>query len=152
MRKIILYVIIMIFSSYTLANVDSFKLTDGEKKIIITTSDLELLPAYEIKTSTNFTPLSVFKGASFRDLANKYNIVSGDLRVFAWDDYSYTIPVSELFKYNAILAYKKNGAYMDLSELGPFAIIYPRDSYPGIDMLDVNAKTVWQVKTIEVVK
>lgn len=152
MRMVFFYIAITLFSSYTLAEVDSFKLINGGKETIITTEDLELLPAYEIKTSTNFTPVSVFKGTSFKDLANKYNIVSGELRFFAWDDYSYTIPLSELLNYNAILAYKKNGAYMDLSNLGPFSIIFPRDSFPDIDMLNINAKTVWQVKSVEVVK
>lgn len=52
-------------------------------------------------------------------------------------------------KYNVILAYKKDGDYIDISELGPYAVIYPSESYPELKTLDVNAKTVWQIKTIE---
>lgn len=36
-----------------------------------------------------------------------------------------------------------------MSEMGPYAIIYPRDNYHELKTLEVNAKTVWQVKTIE---
>ncbi|WP_199639550.1 oxidoreductase [Serratia sp. PAMC26656] len=133
------------------ASVDYFylKKSDGEK-VKITLQALEAMPSSSIKTSTNFTPEAVFTGVEFTSLAKEYGLTGNNVRAFAWDDYSYSMPAAELSKYKVIIAYKKNGELMDVSELGPFAIIYPRDSYPELNNIDVNAKTVWQIKMLEV--
>jgi hypothetical protein len=55
-----------------------------------------------------------------------------------------------MIKYRVIVAYLRGGKPIDVGELGPFAIIYPRDQYPELNNLDVNAKTVWQVKRLEI--
>ncbi|MBJ7883318.1 hypothetical protein, partial [Gelidibacter salicanalis] len=75
----------------------------------------------------------VFTGVEFTSLAKEYGLTGNNVRAFAWDDYSYSMPAAELSKYKVIIAYKKNGELMDVSELGPFAIIYPRDSYPELN-------------------
>ena len=72
------------------------------------------------------------------------------MRAFAWDDYSYSMPIEEMIKFRVIVAYLRGGKPIDVGELGPFAIIYPRDQYPELNNLDVNAKTVWQVKRPEI--
>lgn len=143
--------LISLFSAPLYASVDYFylKKSDGEK-VKVTLQALEAMPSTSIKTSTNFTPEAVFTGVEFSALAKKYELTGKNVRAFAWDDYSYSMPVAELAKYNVIIAYKKNGKPMDVAELGPFAIIYPRDQYPELNSIDVNAKTVWQIKVIEV--
>ncbi|AEF43399.1 hypothetical protein SerAS12_0237 [Serratia sp. AS12] len=140
-----------LFSVPLYAGVDYFylKKSDG-KKVKITLQALEAMPSSSIKTSTNFTPEAVFTGVEFTSLAKEYGLTGNNVRAFAWDDYSYSMPAAELSKYKVIIAYKKNGELMDVSELGPFAIIYPRDSYPELNNIDVNAKTVWQIKMLEV--
>ncbi|MCT2386549.1 molybdopterin-dependent oxidoreductase [Erwinia pyrifoliae] len=147
--KYIFFILSILFSSFGLAQEDTLVLINQGTKINITTADLEKLPSLKIKTSTNFTPQSIFTGVKLSDLLKNYHVSSDVIRVFAWDDYSYTLPVAELLKYQVILAYKKNNEYMDMSEMGPYAIIYPRDIYHELKTLEVNAKTVWQVKTIE---
>lgn len=151
MKEIITIIVFMILSFNARANDSSFylKRTDGEQ-LIITTQALETMPIKIISTSTNFTDKSDFSGITFRDLLNKYKISGDTIRVFAWDDYSYSIPIKELLKYNVILAFKKNDQYISISDLGPYAIIYPRDSTPELKNLDVNARTVWQIKGMEV--
>lgn len=142
---------LLMFSSLSYAAPDFFyiKLKD-ESKIKITLSDLKALPSFSFKTSTNYTSVDTFLGVKVKDIVNKYNISGSILRVFAWDDYSYSMPLEELYKYDAIIAYSKGGKDMDVTELGPFAIVYPRDIYPELSQLDVNAKTVWQIRLLEV--
>lgn len=150
--KSIINVIIIVFTCFNAFAADnSFYLQkkDG-KKITITTQNLESMPVYKISTSTNFTNKSEYSGVKFSTLLEKYGISGTEIRVFAWDDYSYTIPVKELLKYNVIVAYKKNGQYIPISDLGPYAVIYPRDENPELKNLDVNARTVWQMKGMEV--
>ncbi|WP_168385237.1 oxidoreductase [Erwinia amylovora] len=147
--KYIFLMLSIFFSNLCSAEEDALVLIHHGTKIYITTADLEKLPSWEIKTSTNFTPQSIFTGVKLSDLLENYHVSSEVIRAFAWDDYSYTLPVAELIKYSVTLAYKKNNEYMDMSEMGPYAIIYPRDNYHELKTLEVNAKTVWQVKTIE---
>lgn len=154
MRCIILNIsmsVLLAFSSFSYGAMDFFyvKLNDGSK-IKVTLNDLRKLPSFSFKTSTNYTPPDIFLGVKVKDFAIKYNISGSTLRAFAWDDYSYSMPLDELYKYDAIIAYSKGGKDMNVTELGPFAIVYPRDSYPELSQLDVNAKTVWQIRLLEV--
>jgi hypothetical protein len=143
--------LLLLFICYGVnAKENHFLLKDQNTMIDITTKDLEKMPSHDISTSTNFTPKCVFTGVEFIDLLTKFSIHKGTtIRVFAMDDYSYSIPVSELFKYHTILAYKKNHEYINTSDLGPYAIIFPRDEHPELNIQDINAKTVWQIKKIE---
>jgi len=130
----------------------SFVLADGSKEINVSTEDLLKLPVTSITTATNFTPKATFEGVTFTELLSKYSITASSLRVYALDDYSYTLPVEELLKYQVILAFRKNDKMIPVSDLGPFAVIYPRDQHPELNKLDVNAKTVWQINRIEAIK
>lgn len=156
MKKQILFSLaLLLISNLSYSNVDINYLQliiPAGKEIIITTAELEILPTYEIRTVTNYLPIHTYTGVRFSDFAEKYNIHSDKVRIFAWDDYSYTIPTEELIKYDVILAYKIDSKYIDLSELGPYVIIYPEDSQHELQKVDINAKTVWQVKTIKVLE
>jgi len=134
------------------AYADSFVLADGSKEINVSTEDLLKLPVTSITTATNFTPKATFEGVTFTELLSKYSITASSLRIYALDDYSYTLPVEELLKYKVILAFRKNDKVIPVSDLGPFAVIYPRDQHPELNKLDVNAKTVWQINRIEAIK
>lgn len=123
---------------------------DGVSKEVYV-KDLEKFKPHTISTSTNFTIKSDFTGVKFSDFLDFFHIKDGALRAFAWDDYSFTLDISELLKYGAILAYKRNGEYMPISDLGPFAVIFPRDEYHELDNLSVNAKTVWQINLLKVI-
>ena len=130
---------------------DTLQLVFGKTTKTITTEDLSHLALSTIKTSTNFTPEAKFEGVTFTTLLKSYGVQASQLRIFALDDYSYTLPVAELDKYGVILAYKKNGKQIPVSDLGPFAVIYPRDQHPELNNLEVNARTVWQINRIEAV-
>lgn len=150
MNKLTLTIAALIFSHA--AWCDSFMLSNDQSQTTVTTEDLMKLPCEKIVTSTNFTPSAEFSGVSLESFIKKYAIKGSAIRVFALDDYSYTIPLSELTAYHAIIAYKKNGNFMPISDLGPYSIIYPRDRHPELNKLDVDAKTVWQIRQIDVLK
>lgn len=149
--KYILFIITLMISHGVSATIDSFiiKNSDGNK-IKVTRKEMEELPQYSITTSTNFTLKSEFVGVKFKDIIDKYSLYGSKVRAYSLDDYSFTLPIDEMKNYNVIIAYKKDGNYMSISELGPFSIIYPRDNFPELNNLSVNAKTVWQVKLLEI--
>lgn len=136
------------FSVNSFAMQKSFELRFGGKKEDIDISILKVLPKHSFRTSTNYTDVDTFSGVKFEDFAAAYNIKGTTIRVFAWDGYSFSIPISELMKYNVIIAYEKGGELMDSDTLGPFALVYPRDLYPDLDHVDADARTIWQIKSI----
>lgn len=148
----LLTAVLLALISVKAAYADSFVLVNDSKEINVSTEDLLKLPVTSIATSTNFTPKATFEGVTFKELLSKYSITASSLRVYALDDYSYTLPVGELEKYHVILAYRKNDKVIPVSDLGPFAVIYPRDQNPELNKLEVNAKTVWQINRIEAIK
>ncbi|PQK95156.1 oxidoreductase [Pantoea ananatis] len=148
--KIFVLLMSVILSPVALA--DSFKLVDGTTTETVSTADLEKLPTASITTGTNFTPKATFTGVPFQDFLNKYNVRAKALRFFALDEYSYTVPVDELLKYHAILAYRKNGKFMPVSDLGPYVVIFPRDEHPELPKADINAKTVWMISEVKVIR
>jgi hypothetical protein len=149
--KIVTAVILILISANAACS-DAFVLADGDSEVTITTQDLLQMPVTSITTATNFTPKSTFEGVAFAELLSKYKVHASSLRVYALDDYSYTLPVSELVKYRVILAFRKNDHFIPVSDLGPFAVIYPRDQNPELNKLEVNAKTVWQINRIEAIE
>lgn len=149
--KYIIFIITLMISHGVSATIDFFIIKNLEgNKIKVTRKEMEELPQYSITTSTNFTPKSEFVGVKFKDIINKYSLHGSKVRAYSLDDYSFTLPIDEMKNYNVLIAYKKDGEYMSISELGPFSIIYPKDNFPELNNLSVNAKTVWQVKLLEV--
>ncbi|WP_324022062.1 molybdopterin-dependent oxidoreductase (plasmid) [Pantoea sp. JZ29] len=148
--KILALVLSVMLSPVALA--DSFKLVDGNTVKTVSTTDLEKMPVASITTGTNFTPKATFTGVPFQDFLDKYGVTAKALRFFALDEYSYTVPVNELLKYHAILAYRKNGKNLPVSDMGPYVVIFPRDEHPELPRADINAKTVWMISEVKVVR
>lgn len=148
LNTMVLFLISLSFNS--LADIDSLTLSVNGNVTKITVGDLEKLPQHDILTSTLYTAKEKFTGVKFSDFANKYKIKGSIVRVLAWDDYSYTLSIDEMVNYGVIIAYKRNSKRMTIEDFGPFATIYPKDDYPELNKLDVDAKTVIQVKALEV--
>eukprot|EP01037_Dinobryon_pediforme_P007738 gene7738-7800_t len=62
----------------------------------------------------------------------------------ALDDYFSEIPVEDFTKYKVILALKRDGAYMPVSDQGPLFVIYPFDSDPILKDAKFQSRSVWQ--------
>ena len=150
MKLYFMLYILCIFSYKSNAAIDYFNINKitGET-VRVSISDLELLPEHSVITDTIYTGYRSFSGILFKDLFKKYSIQGNYIRVFAWDDYSYSIRINELIECQVILASKIDGQYMTIDNFGPFSIIYPKGKCPELNKLDVNAKTVIQVKILE---
>ncbi|UAN24941.1 molybdopterin-dependent oxidoreductase (plasmid) [Enterobacter sp. JBIWA003] len=122
----------------------------GGETVVIKRSDLERLESYSVESETNYMGGGVYTGVSFKKLIKEYNIKGENLRAFAWDDYSYSISLSELERCSVMIAYKINGEYMTVENFGPFAIVYPGGGCNGVNKLEINARTVVQLKKMEI--
>lgn len=143
------------------ANADSFTVeisgkisnfTDPQRKVYdLTEKDIPVIKQATIRTSTNWTKAETFTGFSARDLLAKVGATGKFLDISCLDDYEYTIPVSDISKYDLVFAYMRNGVRMGIDNLGPLALIYPRDQHPKeLGGPDVDAKFIWQISKIVV--
>jgi hypothetical protein len=109
------------------------------------------MPQDMIRTSTNWTEEESFTGVKIREVLKHFGLTGKSIRFVCYDGYDYRIPMSDVTKYDLILAYERNGEKMSIKTLGPFALIYPRSKYPKeLGGQEVNAKFIWMIKKIYV--
>jgi len=107
------------------------------------------LPAHSITTSTSWTPKSTFTGPLLADILKKVGAFGKRIEVHTYDDYTYTVPVSDTDRYGVIVAYSMNGQRLRIRDFGPLFLIYPRDAYPAeLTGAATDAKFVWQIKAL----
>lgn len=109
------------------------------------------LPQASITTATVWTPRSRFDGPRLLDVLKHVDAQGTEIHLRALNDYSITIPWSDLERYQVILAHSRNGVRMAASTYGPLWLMYPRDEFP--DELSgpvAGTKYIWQVRAIEI--
>ncbi|SFQ77110.1 hypothetical protein SAMN05216176_11453 [Nitratireductor indicus] len=112
---------------------------------------LEALPKATIKTTTPWFDGSVeFEGVLLAALMDQVKADGGELVVTALNDYQAPVPIDDFAKYGVILAYKRDGNYMPVSDKGPLFIIYPYDSDPELNTQKFYSRSVWQVRRFTV--
>ncbi|MDR6860951.1 molybdopterin-dependent oxidoreductase [Variovorax guangxiensis] len=116
----------------------------------LTEAQLLALPTSIITTSTEWTPVSRFEGPLLSDVLKLAAVQGRALRVFAMDDYSISIPWSDLAQYGVILAHTRDGERMTRRRFGPLFVIYPRDKFAALQTPTMGARFVWQVCRIDV--
>lgn len=107
------------------------------------------LPQSSVTTSTAWTKPATFTGVRMSDIARLTGAQSKFVRVYALDDYSVRIPVSDFAKYGVIIARYMNGQPLQRNSFGPYFIIYPKDRFPAeLSTPTSEAKFVWQVNRL----
>lgn len=123
---------------------------DGSKAVFDRTS-LESLGLEKVVTSTPWHNGPVtFEGVSLDKLMHLVGARGTKVRAIALNDYAATVPMEDLAKYKVILALKRDGQYMAVRDKGPLFIIYPYDSRPELRSQVYYARSVWQVKRLEI--
>ena len=116
-----------------------------------TLSELEKLPKAEIRTKTPWHDgLQYFEGVSLQALMEHLQLRGRDAQVLALNRYRTTIPLADFAELKPILAYRRNGAPMEIREKGPLFIIYPYDSSPALKNETYFGRSAWQVRSISV--
>ena len=107
---------------------------------------LEALGMVTIETSTPWDTGKVrFEGVLLDKLMKQVGASGERVVVVALNDYSSEIPLEDFAKHNVIIALKRNGEYMPISDKGPLFIIYPFDAKPELKRQTYYSRSVWQV-------
>ncbi len=126
----------------------------GEGKIIgFTLDDLLALPVTEFETSTVWTQgIDHYAGVLLLDLLHHigHEPVRGAVNVRALDGYSARIDASLVTEEAPLLSFLRNGRPMSVRDQGPVWLIFPYDHDPAFRTESIYAKSVWQVRFLEV--
>jgi hypothetical protein len=92
-----------------------------------------------------------FGGVLMRTLLQKVGASGRTLEVTALNDYTTEIPISDFGRYDVLLALKRNGQYMPVSDKGPLFIVYPYDSNAELRRQTYYSRSAWQVSEMQVI-
>lgn len=117
--------------------------------------DLAALEALSRKSFTTATPWFrepvTFEGAPIADILRAAGAVTGERLVMSGlNDYSATMPMSDVEEFDPIVAYKRDGAYMGVEDKGPFFVAYDYDAAPASRRASLFPRSVWQVARLTV--
>lgn len=112
---------------------------------------LEQLGMVSFETMTPWYSAKVkFEGVPMKALLQAVGASGQSMSVTALNDYKTVIPVEDFEKYNAILAIKRDGQYMPVSDKGPLFIVYPFDAHAELKNQKFYSRSAWQVAKIEI--
>lgn len=117
--------------------------------VVYDRDQLEAMPSTVINTTSPWTEGVVrYEGVALSHLLELSGADAGVAVVTALNDYSVDIPTSDFADFGPILAIKRDGDYMPVSDKGPFFIVYPFDDNPSLRQQPYHGRAVWQVKAI----
>ncbi len=113
---------------------------------------IEELPSETFTTTTPWTEGDVtWEGVRISTLMEYLKTDSMEFKASALDGYEIMFKGVDIEKYPVIIAYKRDGEYMSVRELGPFWIMFPFDDYKKeFSFAEHRALAVWQLNQIEI--
>ena len=112
---------------------------------------LEGLGRATVSTTTPwFQGVQQFEGVAMARLMAFVGATGEKVSAQALNDYSTDIPVEDFSAYPVILALKRNGDYMPVSDKGPLFVVYPYDSDPMLKHERYYGRSAWQVRRLVV--
>jgi len=72
------------------------------------------------------------------------------LTLWALDDYSTDMKISDANKWPVLIATRADGAYMPIDKNGPLQSVFPFNNYPEIDHLTYDPQWLWALARITV--
>lgn len=114
-------------------------------------SMLDALGTTSFATSTPWTDgVATWEGVPLARLMDAVGASGSLIRATALNDYVTDIPMKDLDKEGAILAFRRDGAPMPVNNKGPLFVLYPFDSDARLQQQSVYMRCAWQVARLDV--
>jgi hypothetical protein len=91
-------------------------------------------------------------GIEIRKFIAAQDLQGNNLHVTALDGYEMDLPRADIDKYPVLLGFLVDGQPLSVRQKGPTWIIYPVSDYKELDDPAFEARSVWQLKSIEINK
>ncbi len=125
------------------------KVTGGE--INLTLAEIEAMGTARIVTTTPWHDgRTTFEGVPMARFLEAVGAHGTTAYVQALNDFSIDIPLSDLTRFDAIMAFKTDGNYMEIADKGPLFLVFPYDDVEEVRNAQFYARSVWQIHTIEI--
>ena len=125
--------------------------TNDSGRAVFDRQMIEALGETSFSTSTPwYDGAHKFEGVPLAKLLDSVGGAGDRLVVTALNDYVTEIPAADAREFGVILALKRDGQYMPVSDKGPIFIIYPFDSDSALKAQIYYKRSAWQVSRIEV--
>jgi len=112
---------------------------------------LETLEQHSFVTKTPwFKEARKFTGPLLRDVLTLVGADGATLRLGALNDYRIDVPSDDMRRFNVVLARLIDDKPIAVREKGPLFIIYPFDSDTALRTPLYYSRSVWQLKSIDV--
>lgn len=112
---------------------------------------LEALGMDHIETTTPwYDGVIRFDGVRMQRLLQAVGAFGETVTAVALNDYTTEIPIQDIRRHGVLLAMKRNGIDMPVSDKGPLFIVYPYDSKPELKSQKYYSRSAWQVASLEV--
>jgi hypothetical protein len=86
-----------------------------------------------------------FDGVLMTELMNRVGAFGDRVVAIALNDYTTEIPIADFARFGVLLAVKRDGNYMPVSDKGPLFIVYPYDSSTELSRPPYIGRSAWQV-------
>ena len=138
-------------AQFTLRIDGAIQTPDASQVVELDGAALRALPQKTVTTRTPWYDGTVsFSGPRLWDLLAPLKPTGKTLHVTALNDYSVDIPLSDLQRYQPVLAWQINGKAISVRDKGPLFLIYPFDAYPELHNQLYYGRSIWQIKRITV--
>ena len=116
--------------------------------------DIALLDAIGSRTFKTATPwtdgVSTWEGVPLSALMDAVGATGTIIRATALNDYVADMPMAGLAEDGAILALRRDGVLMPISNKGPLFILYPFDDRPALQQQSFYMRCAWQIARLDV--
>lgn len=107
---------------------------------------LEAMGMSAIVTQTPWYEQPVrFEGVLMARLMEELGASGSAVQAVALNEYTTELPMEDFSRFGTLLAFKRDGNYMPVSDKGPFFIVYPYDSNPDLRAQRYYGRSAWQV-------
>jgi hypothetical protein len=89
-------------------------------------------------------------GLEIRKFITAKDLQGNNLHVTALDGYVVDLPREDIEKYPVLFGYQVDGAPLSVRQKGPAWIIYPVSDHKELDDPAFEARSVWQLKSVEI--
>ena len=118
--------------------------------------DLDMLESLASRTGTMETPWTKgvvkFSGPLLRAVLEAAGAKGSALKIKALNDYAAEIPMEDATAIDTILATRMDDKLMSVRDKGPLFLVYPFDKDKNLYNEKYFARSVWQIKEVEVVE
>ena len=138
-------------TSETLLTLRNLRLSGAHGSILFDRAGLEEMPWQTVETGNPFVDhVATFRGPSAFGVASQIGHAGArQVRLIAANDYFTEVELSELDRFDAILAMEMNGRPLTLRDYGPIWVMYPLDLYSELQDSVYNSRLVTQLRVME---